>query len=132
VFRYIDFSGIVSLSRQLKSVQLKASLNLLVQAKVDVNLVCRYSNTVSVSSADFDVVRTTSITKITIDLMTTIKVQADLLDVTSSTFLDLAKQMEDTMVYYWKQFSPESPPFFVKLEIFMTQETHAEYAVFRL
>jgi len=130
-FRYIEFASDVSLSKRLESVRLKASANLVFQDKIEVSLVCRYPHTVSVSSAGNDVLLITKIiTKINIDLMTNLKIDDALLDSTSSGFKDVAGQIEDTMYYYWKQFSTDSPPFYIVLEVFMTQDTYAEYAVF--
>ena len=119
------------MSRKLESVRLKASANLVFQDKIEVSLVCRYPHTVSVTSAGNEVELITKvITKIDIELMTNLEIDDALLDTTSNDFQDVAGEIEDTMIYYWKQFSTDSPPFYVVLEVFMTQDTYTEYAVF--
>ena len=115
LFRNIDFTSVVTRGRILNNLP---TASLLVRQNVEVTLICRYLATISVSTDEFGIFERPFI-KIKLQIMTTIKIENALLDPNTMEFKAAANEIETKVMNYWHAQRSDTPPFFVKLEVFM-------------
>ena len=123
----MEFSNQVTLPRHVNAI------NLVVQLEVQVNLVCRYGSTVSVTSNPYEQIeKDPPLTILVVEIVTNIDVQPELLDQATFKSKSLSEDLAAQIIKFWIKYTSQHVPFDVKVELVSPMEDEDELAETRL